>query len=231
MHEDHTEIHRLRELICSLGRRLYDRNLVAATDGNLSVRLNDGRYLCTPSGVSKGYMLPKDLVIADGEGRLLEGAGKVTSEFFTHLAAYEERPDVQAVVHAHPLTATALTAMGVSLEDPIIPEVVVALGGVPTAPYATPGTKEGADSLRPYIRTCDAVMLFRHGAVTVGGSLLDAYHKLEKLEHAAELVFLLKQLGEPPLLDSEQIRKLVACRGPYGAKGKFLPVTGMEPVP
>lgn len=228
MHDEHSEEHRLRELICALGRRMYDRNLVAATDGNLSVRLSADRYLCTPSGVSKGFMTPKDLVIADGEGKRIEGGGKVTSEFFTHLAAFEERPDVNAVVHAHPLTATALTTMGISLEDPVIPEVVVALGGVPTAPYATPGTREGADVLREYIRECDAVMLYRHGAVTVGGSLLEAYHKLEKLEHAAELILLLKQLGEPPLLDKEQLVKLVACRGPYGAKGKFWPIAGME---
>jgi L-fuculose-phosphate aldolase len=229
MYDEHTEEHRLRELICALGRRLYDRNLVAATDGNLSVRLGEDRYLCTPSGISKGFMLPKDLVISDGQGNRIEGAGKVTSEFFTHLAAYEERPEINAVVHAHPITAIALTTMGISLEDPIIPEVVVALGGVPTAPYATPGTREGAEVLRPYIRECDAVMLHRHGAVTVGANLMEAYNKLEKLEHAAELLFMLRQLGEPPLLDVEQLRKLIACRGPYGASGKFWPVAGVEP--
>lgn len=218
----------LREQMCAIGRRMYERNLVAASDGNLSVRLGPDRFLCTPSGVSKGFMRPGDMVIADGRGGKVAGPGKVTSEFFTHLAAFEERPDIGAVVHAHPLTATALTVMGISLEAPIIPEVVVGLGSVPTAPYATPGTREGAEVLRPFIRQGDAVALYRHGAVTVGPDLLDAYHKMEKLEHAAELVFLLHQLGTPPLLDHEQIAKLIACRAPYGAKGKFYPVSGYE---
>ena len=163
----------LRDLICELGRRLYAKDYVAATDGNLSVRLGEGRYLVTPSGVSKGFMAPEHLLIADGEGRLLHGEGKVTSEFFTHLAAYEEREDVLAVIHAHPPMCTAVTLAGIDMRVPLLPEVVAAVGGVPTCPYATPGTREGADAVRAAIRTADAVLLDRHGSLTVGKTLMD----------------------------------------------------------
>lgn len=218
----------LREEICAVGQRMYEQHLIAASDGNVSVRLGHDRYLVTPSGVSKGFMTPESLVIANGRGEKVAGDAKVTSEFFTHLAAYEERPDIHAVVHAHPITATALPLMGISLEAPILPEVVVGLGGIPTAAYATPGTKEGADVLRPHIARCDAILLYRHGAVTAGANLLDAYHKLEKLEHAAQVLHLLYQHGTPTHLEDAQIRKLIACRTPYGATGKFLPIPGIE---
>ncbi|MBI2434663.1 MAG: class II aldolase/adducin family protein [Candidatus Hydrogenedentes bacterium] len=174
-----------RRDICEIGRRLYQRNLVAATDGNISIRVGPDRFLCTPSGVSKGFMQPEDLLAANGQAHKLEGSGKVTSEFYTHLAAYEERPDIVAVVHAHPPVATALTLAGLSLTAPILPEVVMAMGGIPTAPYATPGTREGANSIRELIRQCDALLLDRHGAFTVGKNIFDAYFKMEKLEHAA----------------------------------------------
>lgn len=219
----------LRDIICEVGRRMYARNLVAATDGNVSARIGDGLFLCTPSGVSKGYMKPADILVADAQGAKVSGAGKVTSEFFTHLAAYEERPDIGAVVHAHPLTATALTLAGISLEAPVIPEVVVGFGTIPTAPYATPGTREGGEVIRPYIQSGDVLLIHRHGAVTVGLDPLDAYHKMEKLEHAAEMVFATRLLGaEPPALSSDELRRLVACRGPYGVHGRAHPIPGFD---
>lgn len=219
----------LREMICETGRLLYARNLVAATDGNISARLVPDRYLCTPSGVSKGRMRPKDILIADGRGEKVEGAGNVTSEFFTHLAAYEERPDIGAVVHAHPSAATALTLAEITLETPVIPEVLVAFGSVPTAGYATPGTREGADVLRPLVRNGDVILLYRHGAVTVGTDPLDAYFKMEKLEQAAEIVFMTHLLGKAPQpLSQSEIERLIACRGPYGLKGKTFPIQGYE---
>lgn len=211
----------LREAICEIGRRLYVRNLIAAADGNISVRLASNRFLCTPSGVSKGFMAPGDLLIADAKGQTIEGSGKVSSEFFTHLAAYEERPDVRAVVHAHPPKAVAFTLAGRSLEPLVLPEVVAALGAVPTAPYATPGTKEGADAVRILIRQCDALLLDRHGAITVGPDLFDAYFKMEKIEHAAETLFAAYTLGEVPPLTEDQIVRLIAARESYGARGKF----------
>lgn len=221
--------HKLREMVCEVGRLMHARNLVAATDGNISMRLVTDRFLCTPSGVSKARMRPKDLLIANGRGEKVEGTGNVTSEFFTHLAAYEERPDIRAVVHAHPPTAIALTLADISLETPVIPEMVVGFGSVPTAGYATPGTREGAEVLRPLVRNGDVILLYRHGAVTVGMDPLDAYFKMEKLEHAAEIVFMTYLLGRtPPPLGHSEIERLIACRGPYGLKGKAFPIPGYD---
>lgn len=214
----------LREEICQAGRRMYARNLVAATDGNLSVRMGEGRFLCTRSGVALGDMRPDDLVIADAGGEKLEGDGKVSSEFFTHLAAYGERPDIFAVVHAHPPKAVALTLAGLSMEEYALPELVVALGGVPTTLYATPGTKEGASVVRDLIGDCDALLLDRHGALTVGESVVDAYRKMEKIEHAAESLFAAHLLGRVRTMDEGEIERLLKSRADYGVRGKlFMP--------
>jgi L-fuculose-phosphate aldolase len=215
----------LREAICEIGRRMYARNLVAATDGNISVRLEHDRYLCTPSGVSKGFMQPGDLVVADGQGARVRGQGRVTSEFLTHLAAYEERPDMAAVCHAHPPTAVAFTLAGRSLARCVLPEVVMSIGGVPTTPYATPGTPEGNDVVRPLIRQCDALLLDRHGALTVGVDLFDAYFKLEKVEHAAATLLAAHQLGDIRTLDAGEVERLAGARTAYGAKGLAYPCT------
>lgn len=214
----------LRKLICEIGRRMYAKNLISATDGNISVRLGDGEYLVTRSGVAKGFMQVEDLVIANGAGEKLSGTGKVSSEFFTHLAAYEERPDIQSVVHAHPPKVIGLTLAGHSLTELLLPEVVFAVGGIPTTEYATPGSKEGGMVIRELIRGCDAVLLVRHGAVTVGDDLMDAYFKMEKIEHAAESILTAKLFGSVEELTSEQMRKLLAVREDYGLKGKlYLP--------
>ena len=184
-----------REAVCEVGRRLYAKNLVAATDGNISIRIGEDRYVCTPSGVSKGFMKPSDLVIADGRGALVSGKDKVTSEFFTHLAAYEERPDIAAVVHAHPPRATALTIAGLDMTRPVVPEVIMGLLAIPTTDYATPGSREGADVVRKWIRTYDAILLDCHGALTVGGDVFSAYQKMEKVEHTAEVLCAAHALG------------------------------------
>lgn len=217
-----------RKAICEIGRRMWQRNYVAATDGNISVRLGPDRYLCTPSGVSKGFMEPNDLVIADGKGKKLSGGGKVTSEFTTHLAAYEERPDVHAVVHAHPPKAIGFSLAGVSLADCILPEVIYSIGGIPTTAYATPATIEGSEVLREYIRQCDAVLLDRHGSVTVGVNVLDAYLKLEKLEHACESLLVAHTLGHVRRLGSEEISKLQQVRESYGVTGMAFPCKSEE---
>lgn len=210
----------LRKAVCEAGRRLYARNLVAATDGNISARLGPDRYLCTPSAVSKGFMSPNDLVIADGQGKRVSGNGKVTSEFFTHLAAYEERPDVKAVVHAHPPKAIAFTLAGISLAECVLPEVVYTIGGIPTTEYATPATREGSEVIRSLIRECDAVMLARHGAVTVGVTVFDALFKMEKIEHAAETLLTAQLLGQVPTLTKKEVEKLYKVREQYGVSGK-----------
>lgn len=214
-----------RKMVCEVGHRMYEKGLVSATDGNISVRLGEGRFLCTPSGVSKGFLKPGDLVIADAEGNKIEGVGKVTSEFFTHLAAYEERPDVDAVVHAHPPRAVGLTLAGVSMEDLVLPEVVYALGGIPTTAYATPASHEGAEVIREPIRDCDALMLDRHGSLTVGKSVLDAYFKLEKLEHAAESIFTAHLLGKVRTLSGSEVAKLLEARESHGIQGRLFGVS------
>lgn len=210
----------LRKSICEVGRRLYAKNLAMATDGNISVRLGPNRYLCTPSGVSKGYMAPNDLVVADAKGAKISGAGKVTSELYTHLAAYEERPDMNAVIHAHPPKAIAFTLAGISLAECILPEVVYSIGGVPTTEYATPATREGSEVIRGLIRQCDAVMLNRHGAVTVGVDVFDALFKMEKVEHAAETLLTAHLLGQVPKLTRDEVEKLYDVRKDYGVSGK-----------
>jgi len=214
----------LREKICEIGRRLCDRNLVSASDGNISARLERDRYLCTPSGVSKGDMRPEMLLIADGNGGKLEGDGKVTSEFFTHLAAYEERPDIEAVIHAHPPMSTACTLAGLSLTDPVLPDLVMAMGGVPVAPYATPGSREGAEAIREMIRLCDTVLLDRHGAVSVGKSLAEAWFKMDKLEHCAATLLAARQVSELSPLSPEQIRRLLDSRTAYGVSWRCYPI-------
>ena len=218
----------LEELICELGRRMYARNLVAGADGNLSCRLGADTFLVTRSGVGKGHLTPADIVVADATGTKLEGEGKVSSEFFTHLAAYEERPNIQAVVHAHPPVATALTLAGVSLLEPVLPEIVMNMGGIPTCAYATPGTREGAESIRAPIRQCDTLLLDRHGALAVGDSLLDAYYKLERLEHAAITLWHARCLGQFPLLSEDQAARIHAAGEGYGVKAKLW---GAPPAP
>lgn len=206
----------LRAELCAYGHRLYAHNLVAATDGNLSARVGDDRYFCTPSGCCKAELEPDLILVADGRGTRIEGTGKVTSEFFTHLAAYEERPDIGAVVHAHPPHATALTLAGVSMARPQLPELVMALGAVPTAPYATPGSPEGGDVIRSLIRSHDAVLLDHHGAVTVGKDLRQAYYNMEKVEHAARILWTALSIGKVADLDSDQLDRIRTARADYG---------------
>ena len=214
----------LRNDICEVGRRLYMRNLTAATDGNISVRLGEGRYLCTPSAISLGFMRPEDLIIADDDANKVAGEGRVTSEFRTHLEAHHERPDIEAVIHAHPPNVTALSLAGISMADAVLPEMVVLFGGVPATGYAMPGSPDGAGVIRELIRECDALMLDRHGALSIGLDVFDAYYKMEKVEHAASILVTAHLLGgSPELLTKEQVLRLQAGRAPYGATGLAFP--------
>lgn len=200
---------------------MYARNLVAATDGNISVRIGKDRFLCTPSGSACGFMHPHEMVIADSQGQKISGEGRVSSEFFTHLAVYEQRTDVEAVIHAHPPTTVAFTLAGCSLTDLALPEVVFAVGGIPTAPYATPGTREGAEAVRVLAAKCDALLMDRHGALTMGTSLMDAYYKMEKIEHAAETILIARSLGEIRTLSGDEMERILRARAAYGATGKL----------
>jgi len=208
----------LKEDIVRICRMLHRKNYLAATDGNVSVRLGD-RVLVTPSGVHKGLMEAYQILTVDREGRVLSGEGKPTSEIRMHLLAYELRPDVQAVVHAHLPYATACTLAGINLLEPILPEVVITLGGIPTAAYATPGSEEVPESIRAFIKEYDAILLSRHGAMTVGQDVTDAYNKMEKLEHTARVVLAARLQGPLPPLPQAEVEKLRRLGTAYKGKG------------
>lgn len=206
----------LRNEIVDIGRQVHARGFVAASDGNLSVRAGPDRFLITPSGTSLGRLKPQDIATIDKTGRHLTGAIKPSSEYRLHLAVYEERSDVHAIVHAHPPIANGFTFAGVSLKACVIPEVVASLGDIPTTEYATPSTEEGAIVVRRHIRDHDAVMLQRHGSVTVGRDLLSAYQKLEKLEHSAQVLLTARLLGGAKALSEDEIRKVGQLREQLG---------------
>jgi len=206
---------RQREEILRICKLLHQRGYVAATDGNVSVRLDDERILATPTGMSKGLLTEDDLVIVDNRGRRVSGTRGASSELEMHLLIYRLRPDVHGVVHAHPPTATGFAAAGLSLEEPLISEVVIALGSVPLAPYATPGTAELAKSLEPLVPRYDAILMANHGAVTCGPDLLSAYMKMETVEHSARIALVTHQLGQQHLLSATEVQKLLEIRRQY----------------
>jgi L-fuculose-phosphate aldolase len=202
----------LRESIIEIGRRLWQREYVAANDGNITARLGEGLFLCTPSGVSKGFMTPEMLLIVDKDGRVTAGEGKPSSELKMHLRVYQERPDVGAVVHAHPPAATGFAVAGIALTEPVLPEVVVTLGGIPLVEYATPSTNEVPERLAPFLKDYDAFLLANHGVLTLGSDLFSAYYKMETVEHCARVVLAARQLGGARQLSSDEVRKLEAVR-------------------
>jgi L-fuculose-phosphate aldolase len=205
--------HPLAAEIVQICGQMYQKGFIASSEGNVSVRLGPDRLLITPRGAHKGFLQVEQLVITDLDGRRLSGALSPSTELQLHLAAYDERPDITAVVHAHPTTAIACTLANVSLTDGVLPEVIVALGAVPTAPYTTPGTLEAGEVIRPLIRQFDALLLARHGSVTVGKDLQDAYAKLEMLEHAAQILLLARLLGPVPPLPPEEVNRLLLAGG------------------
>ena len=208
----------IRKMICDVGKRIYDRNMAAANDGNISVKLNDNEFLCTPTGVSKGFMTPEFICKVDAQGNELHAneGFKPSSEIKMHMRVYEKRADVGAVVHAHPIFATSFAIAGIPLTQPIMAEAVIALGCVPIAPYGTPSTMEIPDAVEPYLEHFDAVLLENHGALTWSADLMAAYMKMESVEFYAELLYRSKMLGEPKELNQEQIEKLYEIRRKMG---------------
>lgn len=201
---------RLREEIVEICRRVHEHGWIAATDGNVSVKLPGNRLLCTPSGVHKGYIGPKDLIITDMKGCKVKGEGEPTGEMAMHLACYAERPDIGAVVHTHPPFTVAFSIAGSDhLTKPIIPEVVTNLGGIPTTRYATPTTDEVPASIREIIKDHDSLILNRHGSLCVGATLKEAYYTLEKTEHAAETTYYAATLGKVQTLSPDQVQALL----------------------
>ena len=212
----------IKELMCDIGRRVYNRGMVAANDGNFSVKLNEEEILCTPTGVSKGLMTPEYICKVNRKGEVLEANGsfRPSSEIRMHLRVYDKRPDVGAVVHAHPSFATSFAIAGIPLKQPIMPEAVIALGEVPIAEYGTPSTDEIPDRLEKYLPYYDAVLLESHGALTWSSDLLAAYMKMESLEFYAELLYKATMLGGAKEFDQEQVTKLYEIRRKMGLTGR-----------
>lgn len=201
-----------RDEIVRYGRRLYERGFIAATDGNLSVRLDQERLLITPTCMCKGMMEADDLVVVNLDGQKLEGHRNVSSEVEMHLLIYRMRTDVHAIVHAHPPTATGFAAAGVSLEEPLISEVVLTLGSVPLAQYACPGTKGLSDSLRPLVEKSNAILMANHGVVAYGDDIEQAFMHMETVEHFAKIALVARTVGRPQAIPPEEVKKLEAIR-------------------
>lgn len=193
-------------------RRLYERGLIAGPDGNVSVRIAPDRILVTPSGLSKVDIQEHDLVELSLDGRHLRGSLRASSEVAMHLRAYRRRPDVNAVVHAHPPTATGFAVAGEGLTECVLPEVVWQMGQVPLVPYATPGTEALADSFESYLPHHDAFLLANHGATTLGATLVQAHQRMESLEHAARILLAARQVGRVNALGPDEVAALVAAR-------------------
>ena len=213
--------HRLA--IVQYGRMLHESGFVAATDGNLSVRLDDKRLLVTPTCISKGRMRSSDMVIVDMEGKRLAGKRRVSSEIGMHLLIYRLRPDVRGIVHAHPPTATGFAASGLDLNRPLVCEVVVGLGSIPLARYGTPGTPELTDALEPLIPHHEAILMANHGVVTFGSSLESAYMKMETVEHFAKIALVTNLLGNEQPLGELEVQKLHEVRHRYKRGAASIP--------
>jgi L-fuculose-phosphate aldolase len=211
-------IDQLRADIVEIGRRLWARGFVASNDGNISVRLGPDRLLMTPASVSKGFMTPDMMVVTDLDGVMVQGAPgrKPSSEALMHLAAYRLRPDVGAVVHAHPPLATGFAVAGIPLDRAVLAEVVTTLGSIPIAEYGTPSTRELADAVAPYLKAHDGLLLANHGALALGKDLFAAYYKMETIEHFARISLVARLLGREHLLSRDEVDRLQGLRGTYG---------------
>lgn len=207
------ELHRRQ--IAEIARLCWERGYIGAIDGNMSVKLDDGSLLVTPSGTIKFLIEPDMIVHTDPDGNPASG-GRASTEIRMHVACYKERPEIRAVVHAHPPTAVAFSLAGISLMHAYIPELVVTLGAIPTAPYGTPGTDELPDSIRELIRCSDAIIMERHGALCIGSDLLDAYKKLEQIEHNAKITYMARTLGRVNEMSPDEVRKLLDSREDLG---------------
>jgi len=208
----------LRADIVEVGRRMYARGYTASNDGNISVRLGSDRLLMTPKSVCKGFMTPEMMCVTDLQGRKLQGDRDPSSEMLMHLEVYRQRPDAQAVVHAHPPTATGFAVAGIPLDRAVLAEVLTTLGSIPIAEYATPSTSELPEAVRKYIKAHDGMLLANHGALTVGTDLFGAYYKMETIEHFAKISLVARLLGRENLLAREEVDRLQRLRGSYGIK-------------
>ena len=200
-----SEIARQLVAVC---RNLYHHGFVTASDGNVSSRLPNGNILATPTSLNKGRVVESDLVEVTPDGTVVHPGQAPSTELGMHLFIYRQRPDIHAVVHAHPTYATGFAAAHVPLDKPLLPEVIVGLGTIPLASFAVTSTQEVPDSIAPYVQTASAILLANHGVVTFGKDLDEAYFKMEKVEHAAHITFVARMLGGEKVLAVDQVRKL-----------------------
>ncbi len=208
--------------ICDVCHKMWQLGWVAANDGNVTVKLDDGTFLATPTGISKSFITPEKLVRIDAEGKVLEAKEgyRPSSEIKMHMRCYKDRDDVGAVLHAHPPTATGFAVAHIPLDRYDMIETVVSLGSIPITPYGTPSTYEVPEAIAPYIQDHDAVLLENHGALTVGADLIGAYYKMETVELFAKINLVAYQLGGPQEISKENIDKLIKLRGYYGVTGR-----------
>ncbi len=205
-----------RKDICEVGRRLYDRGFAAANDGNISVRLAPERILCTPTGVSKGFLKPDDLCIVDLEGKQIAGTKKRTSEILLHLSVFKARPEIIGVLHCHPPHATAFAMVHETIPKCVLPEVEVFLGEVPIARYETPGTQTFADTVLPYVHSANTMLLANHGSVAWGNSIMQAYFNTEIIDAYCRMLILAKQLGPLKYMSEKQVGELMEFKKRLG---------------
>ncbi len=219
---------KLKEQMCDIGRRIWTKGYCAGNEGNHSIRIGPDRFLCTPTGISKGFLKPDDICTVDSEGKQVAGKRKRTSEMLMHLAIYKARPDVKAVVHSHPPHATAFAIAGVDLPTCIHPEAEVFLGAVKTAKYVTPGDTRLGESLLPYVKDSNTILLQNHGTVTYDIDLENAYYKLEIVDAYARILLLAKQIGSIRPLDSGEMKELLELKQRFGLREPRLE-KGAEP--
>jgi len=206
----------IRADIVEVGRRLYARAYVASNDGNVSVRLGENRLITTPKSVSKGFMTPDMMVVVDFDGKRVSGEREASTELPMHLEVYKNRPDVNAVVHAHPPLATGFAVAGIPLTRAVLAEVITTLGSIPIAEYGTPSTVELPEAVRKYIKAHDGLLLANHGAVTCGPDVMAAYYKMETIEHFAKISLVARMLGRGHLISREEVERLQGLRSFYG---------------
>jgi L-fuculose-phosphate aldolase len=213
----------LKKLFVELGRRIWERNYVAANDGNMTIRLNDKEILTTPTGISKGFMTTDMIIKVDYDGKVISGNPKYkpSSEVLMHIDVYKERPDINAVVHAHPPFATSFAVAGIPLDKCVLPEAIIIIGAVPIAKYGLPSTDELPDNIRPHIKNNDVILLENHGALTLGTDLLSAYHRMETLEHTANIVTKSIQLGNLGVLPENERDRLMTLRDKFNLPGRL----------
>lgn len=215
-------LHQVKKDMILCCQRMYNRGYVAANDGNLSLKLGNDRVLCTPTGKSKGFLTEDQLIVVDMDGTMVSGPRgfRPSSEIKMHLMVYREREDISSVVHAHPPISTGFAVAGIPLEKCVLPEVVIVLGAVPIAAYGTPSTEEIPNNIKKLIQDYDAFLLENHGALTLGFDVVNAYEKMETMEHFAQISLTARMLGQENTLSKENVIKLMQVREKLGVKGK-----------